>query len=138
MEQKPEYVEYPEYYDFAHDKREDIPFFLEYARECGSPVLELACGTGRVLVPMAQEGHRITGVDMAPGMLAICRERVRALGLADRVTLVSANMTEFDLAEKGFAFAYVPLRSFTHLFTQEEQLACLQKTYDHLRPGSYS
>jgi SAM-dependent methyltransferase len=135
MQQDPRYVEYPEYYDFAHDKKEDIPFFLGYASECGSPILELACGTGRILIPMAEAGYQITGIDLAPGMLSICRERVARLGLTDRVTLAQANMTAFDLPEKEFSLAYVPLRSFAHIFTQEEQLACLRATYDHLRPG---
>jgi SAM-dependent methyltransferase len=134
-EHNPVYVEYPEYYDYAHDKKDDIPFFLDYARQCGSPILELACGTGRVIVPVAEAGYRVTGIDMAPGMLSICRERVERLGLADRVTLVQADMAGFDLPEKEFALAYVPLRSFSHLFTQEGQLACLQRTWEHLRPG---
>lgn len=135
MQREPRYVEYPEYYDHAHCRKDDIPFFLDYARECGSPILELACGTGRLLIPMAQAGFRITGIDISPGMLSICRERVERLGLADRVALAEADMTAFDLTEKGFVLAYVPLRSFAHLFTQEAQLACLQKTYDHLRCG---
>jgi ubiquinone/menaquinone biosynthesis C-methylase UbiE len=135
MEHHPIYVEYPEYYDYAHDKKEDIPFFLEYARKCGGPVLELACGTGRLLVPMAQEGRAITGLDFAPGMLAVCRERVERLGLSDHVTLVQADMADFNLAEKQFAFAYVPLRSFSHLFAQPQQLACLRRTYEHLKIG---
>lgn len=56
-------------------------------------------------------------------------------GLADRVHLTLANMARFDLLRKGFALAYVPVRSFMHLFTQEDQLSCLERVYAHLRPG---
>jgi len=129
------YVEYPEYYDFAHCQKQDIPFFLDYAGECGCPILELASGTGRLLIPIAQAGYRITGIDTAPGMLAICRERVECLDLVDRVTLVQADMSAFELQEKEFSLAYVPLRSFAHLFTQAEQLGCLERVYNHLRQG---
>jgi SAM-dependent methyltransferase len=131
----PGYVDYSEYYDFAHSQKDDIPFFLDYARKCGSPILELACGTGRLLIPIAQTGYNITGIDLSLNMLSICRERVNNLGLSGRVSLVEANMTNYELPEKRFSLAYVPLRSFTHLYTQEEQLSCLHTTYAHIRPG---
>jgi SAM-dependent methyltransferase len=129
------YVEYPEYYDHAHGQTLDIPFYLHYARECGSPILELACGTGRLVLPLARAGYRITGVDLAPGMLAICRGRVEEAGIEDRVSLTQADMAGFDLSEKAFALAFIALRSFTHLFRQEDQLACLERVHEHLRPG---
>lgn len=129
------YVEYPEYYDGAHGRTHDLRFFLDYARACGSPILELACGTGRLLVPVAEAGYCVTGVDVSPGMLSLCRRRVERLALAERVSLVEADMAAFDLPEKKFSLAYIPLRSFAHLFSQEEQVACLQRTHDHLRPG---
>lgn len=132
---EPKYVEYPEYYDFAHCQHCDIRFFLDYARESGSPILELACGTGRLLVPMAEAGYRITGIDLSPRMLSICRQRVNHLGLTDCVSLIEADMAAFDLPDKQFSLAYIPLRSFTHLFTQASQLGCLSRTYNHLRPG---
>lgn len=131
----PEYLDYSEYYDFAHNQKDDIPFYLDYARECGSPILELACGTGRLIIPVAEAGYSVTGIDFSANMLSICKERVNQHGLSERVSLVEANMTNFDLPEKQFSLAYVPLRSFTHLFTQEEQLSCLHTTYTHLRPG---
>ncbi|MBN2581981.1 MAG: class I SAM-dependent methyltransferase [Planctomycetes bacterium] len=132
---EPRYVEYPEYYDGAHAQTQDLEFFLDYARQCGSPILELACGTGRLLVPVAEAGHTITGLDLSPGMLSICRRRVEDLGLSDRASLVEADMAGFDLPEKEFALAYIPLRSFAHLFSQDQQLACLRSVHDHLRSG---
>jgi 2-polyprenyl-3-methyl-5-hydroxy-6-metoxy-1,4-benzoquinol methylase len=57
------YVDDAEYDGIDHDTRIDIPFYLEYAQQCGSPVLELSCGTGRVLVPLAEAGFEIHGLD---------------------------------------------------------------------------
>jgi ubiquinone/menaquinone biosynthesis C-methylase UbiE len=50
------YVDYAEYYDFDHATTVDVEFYLAYARQCGSPVLELACGTGRLVIPLAEAG----------------------------------------------------------------------------------
>ena len=131
----PKYVDYAEYYDFHHDIQMDVEFYLDYARQCGSPILELACGTGRVLVHLAEAGFEIYGVDLSENMLSACRRKVREKQLADRVHLTLADMSTFDLPRKDFALVYVPVRSFMHLYTQEDQLACLQHTYEHLRPG---
>lgn len=130
-----EYVDYAEYYDFDHDITIDIPFYLGYARQCGSPVLELACGTGRALVPLAEAGFEMYGVDLSENMLDICRRKVNEKRLEDRVHLTLANMAAFDLPRKDFGLIYVPVRSFMHLFSHEDQLACLRRVYDHLRPG---
>ena len=57
---------------YDHEQKEftnDIPFYLEYAKECRGEVLELACGTGRILVPIAKQGVKITGLDSSEEML---------------------------------------------------------------------
>ena len=74
-------------YDLQHNTyTPDIPMYLEFARRfCSAqhaPVLELGAGTGRVLLPLAQAGFAITGVDNTAEMLAIAHQQVRALGLA--------------------------------------------------------
>jgi len=68
-------------------------------------------------------------------MLAVCRDKVSRHDLSDSVTLTQGNMSSFDLPRKDFALAYVQLRSFSHLFTQQDQITCLRRTRDHLRPG---
>ena len=130
-----EYVDYAEYYDHDHDTQVDIAFYLDYAQQCGSPILELACGTGRLLIPLAEAGYEIHGVDLSENMLARCRHKAEAKNLTDRTHLLLENMISFDLPRKDFALAYVPVRSFMHLDTQAEQIACLERTYAHLRPG---
>lgn len=132
-----EYVDYAEYYDFDHDTQIDLAFYLDWARHCGSPVLELACGTGRVLIPLAEAGYEVYGVDLSQNMLALCRRKVQERGLGDRVHLALADMATFELERHDFALAYIPVRSFMHLFTPRDQLACLERVYEHLRPGGY-
>ena len=132
-----EYVDYAEYYDWdtGPDVHPDIAFYLDYARASGSPILELACGTGRVLIPLAEAGFVVHGVDMSENMLAVCRAKVREHGLSDRVHLYHANMASFGLPRRDFALCYVPVRSFMHLFAQPDQIACLRRAHDHLLRG---
>lgn len=91
----------------------DIEFYLEYARRFGGPILELRTGTGRVLVPLAEAGHEVVGMDLSRPMLdraaAKLRERPE---LRHHVRLVEGDMTSFDLDQR-FALAFVPARSFS-------------------------
>ena len=132
-----EYLDYAEYYDIDHTLWSDIDrdFFLGYAGQCGSPILELACGTGRLLIPIAEAGHEVVGLDFNENMLAECRKKVEKAGLEGQFQLVQGNMAEFDLPRRDFGLVFIAFRSFMHLWTQAEQIACLQRAYDHLRPG---
>lgn len=129
------YTPYARYYDLAHCTQVDVPFYLHYAERCGGSILELACGTGRLIVPLAESGYKVTGLDLYEEMLAVCRAKVGEHGLSDRVTLTQGDMSSFDLPTKDFALAYVPLRSFSHVFTQQDQIGCLRCVTGHLRPG---
>jgi len=116
--------------------RADIDFFVDAARRAGSPVLEVACGTGRVLIPVARAGLEISGFDSSPRMLDVCRERLRHEPgeVASRVELTEADMRHFDLG-RVFTLATIPFRPFQHLLTPEDQLACLECIRRHLVPG---
>ena len=118
-------------YEQKHFVR-DIPFYIEYAKSCGGEVLEIACGTGRVLIPIAQQGIRITGLDVSNGMLDVCRKKIGVDETLKRnVTLVNADMTRFEI-EKQFSMIYIAYRSFQSLLTKDEQVACLRQVYNHL------
>jgi SAM-dependent methyltransferase len=130
--QVPDYVDYAEYYDYDHGNGFDVSFYLEYARSNPGRVLELACGTGRVLLPMARAGFETWGLDLSSSMLARCREKAHQLGVQSRVHLSQADMASFDLAVKDFSLIYVPVRSFMHLFSHQAQLQCLQCAHRHL------
>lgn len=127
------------YYDLENAEfTEDLDYWLELAEEYGDPILELGCGTGRVLLNLARRGHALTGLDNAPEMLARLRTRLDAATgrhLAAAPTLVEGDMTTFDLG-RTFQLALMPFNTFMHLLTAEAQLAALTRIRRHLAPGA--
>jgi SAM-dependent methyltransferase len=125
-------------YDYVvpYCTRPDIDFFVAAAQASGGPVLEVGCGTGRVLIPTARAGIEIVGLDLSPHMLAVCRTRLldEPEAVQSRVRLVQADMCDFDLAQ-AFKLVTLPFRPFQHLVTVEEQLSCLQSIHRHLVEG---
>lgn len=110
---------------------DDLPFYLGLAREAaalGHGVLELACGTGRIAVPMAKEAIPVVGLDRSPPMLDIARKKSRGAG---NPRWVEAEMTDFHLNER-FGLVIVAFRSFMHLITVTDQEACLWLAREHL------
>jgi SAM-dependent methyltransferase len=127
-----------DYYDQLPIVRDypDVPFYLELARHHGSPVLELGCGTGRVLLPLAAAGFEVTGLDLSPHMLDRCRQKLAAQPeeVQRRVRLLQGSMTAFDLGGI-FPLVIVPYRIFQLLLSLEEQFACLDSIRRHLAPA---
>ncbi len=120
------YDPFARYYDADfRDYHDDVPFLRELARRSGGPILELMCGTGRVLLPLAEAGFTLTGVDVSPAMLAIARANLDAAGLADQVTLIEGDVRDLPLPESSFAMALVAVNSFMHLEEARDQLAAL-------------
>ncbi len=123
------------YYDLEHgDISVDVPLYLDFARRSGGPILELGCGTGRLLVPLAQAGYEVVGVDRSAAMLARAEARLAAAGLSNRVTLIQADVTDFHLDQR-FGLALFALNTFMHLTDQADQIAALTCVRRHLRPG---
>lgn len=131
------YFDLAEYYHYDHDFDLDLAFYQEYAGLSQGPVLELACGTGRLTIPMAKAGFEMAGVDNSAPMLERCALAVGENQLQDQVHLTLADMTAFDLQRKDFGLVFVPLRSFMHLLTRADQSACLARAHEHLRPGGF-
>ena len=130
-----EYMSIAEMYDYVVPSRErgDVNCFVQAAKESGGPVLEAGCGTGRVLIPTARAGILITGLDLSPHMLAVCREKLKTEPpeVQARVRLVQGDMRRFELGQT-FQLVTLPFRPFQHLTTVEEQLACLGCIHRHL------
>jgi SAM-dependent methyltransferase len=130
-----EYGSVADLYDHVvpYRERPDVAFFVDAAIEAGSPVLEIGCGTGRVLIPTARAGIDIVGLDLSPGMLDVCRERLRAepQEVRARVALVHDDMRAFDL-DRTFRLVTMPFRPFQHVLTVEDQLSCLECVRRHL------
>ena len=110
----------------------DLPLYLELARAQGQNVLEVACGSGRVLVPLARAGLQVAGVDVSPHMLALARAKLEASMCAE---LVQADMRTFHLGRDDFDLAIIAVKSFAYLTEADDQLACLRRVQAHLRPG---
>ncbi len=129
------YDPFARYYDADfRDYLDDLPFYRELARRTGGPILELMCGTGRVLLPLAEAGYAITGVDISPAMLAIARERVAELDLAGRAELLEGDVRDLPLPAGKYALAFVAVNSFMHLENVRDQLACLSNVRRALTP----
>jgi len=126
-----------DYYDlFFKGIEGDVTFYVEEAEKAGSPVLEIGCGTGRVLIPVAEAGIEITGLDASPEMLAILRTKVSALdeSVKARIELVEGDMTDFALG-RNFSLIMIPCRTFLQLLTVEEQKKALGCIREHLADG---
>jgi SAM-dependent methyltransferase len=112
----------------------DLRMYEQFAVRCSSPILELGCGTGRVLIPLARQGYRITGVDSSTAMLERARAKIAEENLIERVTLLEQEMRDLELGER-FNLAFAALNSFAHLHTTDDQLTALAQIRHHLNPG---
>lgn len=114
---------------------EDVEAILHLAGEMEGPVLELGCGTGRLLLPLAQGGHTVTGVDLSPALLAQARAKLAALPQAAAVTLLQADLRTLALPQRDFAFVFCVSNTLMHMADPGDQLAALTAAAAHLRPG---
>ena len=129
-----EYDPFARDYDlWAAGMKEDVPFYVELAKEADGPVAELAVGTGRVAIPVAREtGKRVLGFDLSPAMLAIARERVAEAGVD--VELHEQDMREFALDEPA-ALVYCPFRALLHLSNWADRRLVFERVAAALKPG---
>jgi SAM-dependent methyltransferase len=134
----PEYDEFAEYYDHVlpYRNRDDVGFFVDLARAARGPVLEVACGTGRVLLPCARAGAQVVGLDLSAGMLDVCRQRLarEPADVRARVELYQADMRTFDLGRQ-FDLITTPFRGFQHLLAVGDQQLALRAIRRHLADG---
>jgi SAM-dependent methyltransferase len=116
----------------------DLDLLLALAARSGGPVLELAVGSGRLAVPLAQDGYEVTGVDLDEAMLARARRRAEAAGrsVGRRIRLVEGDARAVRLAEAGtFGLACIPLNSIFLMSTRAGQAAAVATLAAHLAPG---
>ena len=121
------------YEEWSAPMTEDVRFYVELAREADGPVVELAVGTGRVAVPVAQAiGRRVIGVDRSAAMLAKARAAADAAGVD--LELSEGDMRDFALEEQA-ALVYCPYRSLLHLPTWADRRRVFERVAAALRPG---
>jgi SAM-dependent methyltransferase len=110
----------------------DIEFYVNRARAGGGPVLELACGTGRLTIPIARAGLTITGLDVSPGMLARAREK--SANVTSAIEWIHGDCRDFHLGRR-FPFILFAFNAIAHLHTFEEIKSFFNCVREHLAPG---
>ena len=128
------YEPFARHYDtWAEAMTEDVPFYVELAREADGPIVELAVGTGRVAVAVAREtGQPVVGIDLEPAMLEQARANAEAAGV--ELDLRLGDMSELELEEPA-ALVYCPFRSLLHLPTWADRRLVFERVAANLRPG---
>jgi len=158
--------DYAPFYDWENARtlgRRDVPFWRNVAQHCGSPVLELGCGTGRIALPLGRAGVQLVGIDRSAPMLARARARVRRAGLTTRVTLIRGDIRSLPFpsvgasprrgprpdavgrggrelrrraaSEGGFSLVMAPYGMLQSLLRERDLAATLAEVHRVLRPG---
>jgi SAM-dependent methyltransferase len=121
------------FYDLDYrDYDDDVDMILELAAEQAGPVLELGCGTGRLLQPLAAIGQQVVGIDISPALLALARTKLEQHQLSGQVELREADLRDFQLDGQRFAFAFCTSNTLMHLTSPTDQLAALHNVHRHL------
>jgi len=123
------YLEGRHYDQLFTNGSEDLPFWVNQANQNGDPILELACGTGRITITLAQAGFRMTGIDNAEGMLKEARRKSAEAGV--KVDWFKADMRGFDL-RKAFSLIILPANTLCHLLDLSDFEACMANVRKHL------
>ncbi len=130
--------DYARFYDWENARtmgRTDVRFWQDFARREGGPVLELGCGTGRILVPVARTGVPLVGVDRSESMLAYARRRVGRLPRADRPGLVRADIRALPFGDRSFSAVMAPYGILQSLTRERDLSAALAEAARVLRRG---
>jgi SAM-dependent methyltransferase len=121
------------YDDWSEHMTEDIPFYVDLAREAEGPIVELAVGNGRVAIPVAREtGRSVIGIDLSPAMLAQARERADAEGVD--LELREGDMRDLALDEPA-GLVYSPFRSLLHMPSWQDRRRVFERVAAALSPG---
>jgi ubiquinone/menaquinone biosynthesis C-methylase UbiE len=120
------------YDEWASEMTADVAFYVGLAREADGPVVELAVGSGRVAIPVAQIGRRVIGIDSSPAMLAQARERAAEAGVD--LELQQGDMRDLEVDEPA-ALVYCPFRALLHLPTWADRRRTFERVAASLRPG---
>jgi SAM-dependent methyltransferase len=122
------------YDEWSAQMTEDVPFYVELAREADGLLVELAVGNGRVAIPVAREaGRRVVGIDSSPAMLEQARARAAEAGV--ELDLREGDMRDLDLGGELAALIYCPFRGLLHLATWADRRRTFERVAASLRPG---
>ena len=125
------------YDPWSRSVTEDIGFYVDHALASGGPVVELAVGTGRIAVPIAQAGVPVIGVDASPGMLTVARTAAESAGVSELVDLRVGDLRNPPVSEK-VPLVICPFRTLLHMTSEGDKLEALEAARDLLQPGEAS
>lgn len=123
-----------QFYDLWHQEidPQELAFYQHHAQQANGPILELGCGTGRLLLPLRAAGYQIEGLDCSSEMLDLCTQKAAQQKLT--VTLHEQLIQSMQL-NKQYALIFSTLETFQHITKHDEIIATLQTIYDHLQSG---
>jgi SAM-dependent methyltransferase len=126
------------YYDAENtDKNDDIPFYLQLAEEHGGPLLDVGCGTGRVMFPIARAGYEIHGIDNERAMLERAEDQLKQMpDLRSRLKFYEGDIRTFEMPVQ-FKLTLVPYNGMMHFHDQETQLEVLRQLRKWTRDDGY-
>ena len=126
----------PETYDLECDAfADDIPAITQWAHKLGGPILDLACGTGRMSLVLAEQGFQVTGVDVVPEMIGLARRKAAAQNLS--IEWVVSDARSFQL-NRQFPFIFMIMNAFQFLLTRADHEALFARVKEHLtREGCF-
>ncbi len=122
------YAQIARYYDAEHqDMTDDLGFYAALAEEYGTPIFEVASGTGRVMLPLARAGHAIHGIDIEPAMIERAKERAAAQpGLQGKLTFIQGDILTYK-SERQYPLVIFPYNGLLHFHEQEQQITLLKR-----------
>ena len=123
-----------ELYDLLVREGKDDHFYVRFAREQGGRVLDLACGSGRLLPRLLKAGLEVTGLDLSPQMLKQAKARVGAA--TSRLELVEGDMRDFSLSQ-SYDTIIIPYCSLIYMHSDADRLRVFQNCHSHLKSGGY-
>jgi SAM-dependent methyltransferase len=126
---RPEFYDYPDLYDALLPIDAHVPFYVDVARQQAGAVLELACGTGQLTIPIALQGLLTVGLDRSSAMLAVAKRRASAVGAS--AAFLQSDMREFAFG-RDFNLIVVARNSLLHLLSTVDLLATLTAVRRHL------
>lgn len=128
---------YAQFYDNITDGIDyDLDLYKRQAAVTGKNILELACGTGRLTIPLAEAGYSITGVDLSKDMLSILDKRLanKSRRVREKIEILNSDMRTFSI-DKKFDLAFLPVTSICLLASNKDVVQMLNNVYEHLVDG---
>jgi ubiquinone/menaquinone biosynthesis C-methylase UbiE len=121
--------DYAPFYDWENARtvgRRDVPFWRRLAARVDAPVLELGCGTGRILVPLARNGAQVTGIDRSEAMLAFAHQRLRRTRVPVRASIVRGDIRHLPFRPRSFGLVMAPYGMLQSLTRERDLRDALQ------------